>query len=348
MWIVIGIIVILGCLAFWYRPATLKRAGPQSINTLQQVELGGQKQWISIRGTDVNNPVLLFLHGGPGSANIAKLRFQCPELEEHFVVVNWDQRNAGKSYSPLFQKQTLTLDQLRQDTHQLVLYLRERFGGRKIYLLGFSWGTVLGLWTAYDYPEDIQAYISVAQVVSYPQAEKISLVHVQQVASDLNDTVAIKELAGIDPAYQNEDWYSQLMIERKWLLKYGGVYHTADSYMHELWMMLKAPEYSFVNVALWPLSSNQAMQTMLPELMSLDFFEKVHEIEVPVYFLVGRYDYNEPFELTQSFYEQIQAPQGKQLIWFEDSAHDLFFDQPEKVVEELVKIKGNHRDRKCS
>jgi pimeloyl-ACP methyl ester carboxylesterase len=107
MFIWILVIAILIAATFWSSPAPLQAEG--GINSLEQVELGGMKQWISIRGTDIHNPVLLFLHGGPGSANLAKLRIQVPELEKHFVVVNWDQRGAGKSYSPGFDMSTLSL-----------------------------------------------------------------------------------------------------------------------------------------------------------------------------------------------------------------------------------------------
>jgi len=340
MWIGILIIAILGILACWFGSAPLKNSTSQSINILEQVELGGVKQWISIRGSNINNPLLLFLHGGPGSANLSKLRNQIPELEGHFVVINWDQRGAGKSYAPWFDQNSLTLGQLRQDTHQLVGYLRERFGGRKIYLMGFSWGTVLGLWTIYDYPEDFNAFISVSQIVSYQEGEKLSLAYVQQVAHDTNNQTAIQELTNINPSYTSGDWYDQLIMQRKWLLAFGGVYHTASSYNHEIWMMLKAPEYSFVDFGLWPLSSSKSLQTLYPELMPINFFESVRKVDVPVYFLVGRHDYNAPFELTEAYYEQLQAPQGKQLIWFEDSAHDLFFDQPEALVNALTNIVG--------
>ena len=108
-------VVIVGVLLFlsiYYSPASLKTDKENGVNTLEKIELGGVKQWISIRGQNVNNPVLLFLHGGPGSANLALLRTQCPDLEKHFVVVNWDQRGAGKTYSPTFDMNSLTVEQI--------------------------------------------------------------------------------------------------------------------------------------------------------------------------------------------------------------------------------------------
>ncbi len=337
----LGIVILLVILVlFRYGPAAPTTSSANGINVLEQVELAGVKQWISIRGTDINNPVLLFLHGGPGSANLAKLRVQCPALEEHFVVVSWDQRGAGKTYTLRSGVQDLTLAQLRADTHALVTYLRDRFGGEKIYLMGFSWGTALGLWTVHDYPEDFHAFISVGQMVNWQAGEALSLAYVQQIAREQNHKKAQQELTGIDPAYLADDWYAQQQRQRHWLLAFGGVYHTTNSYNHEAWMLFTAPEYSLVDFALWPLAQSQSLKQLTPELRELDFAASVPQIEVPIYFLVGRHDYNTPFELTQLYYEQLQATQGKHFIWFEESAHDIFFDQPETLVNVLMGIKN--------
>jgi pimeloyl-ACP methyl ester carboxylesterase len=338
--IIVLLVLVVGLLICWAHPAKLNPTGNQSINSLERVELGGIKQWISIRGTDRNNPVLLFLHGGPGSANLAKLRLQCPELEQYFVVVNWDQRGAGKSYAAWFSDTPPTLEQLRENTHELVQLLRSRFNGRKIYLVGFSWGSLLGVWTAHDYPEDIEAYISVSQETNLLEAERLSLEYIQQTASNADDQVAVQALSSIIPTYISDDWYNQLMCERKWLLKYGGVYHTTDDYNHEAIMLLKAPEYSFIDFSFWPWSSAKSLKTLWPEVMKVNLFETVPSIEVPFYFLAGRYDHNVPSELTESYFQFLEAPQGKHLIWFENSAHDLFFDQPDLMLSTLVAIRN--------
>ena len=192
------------------------------INILEQVELGGVKQWVSIRATNRHNPVLLFLHGGPGSANIAKLRIQVPELEQHFVVVNWDQRGAGKSYSPGFNASTLSRQQLVSDAHELVGLLKKRFDTHKIYLMGFSWGSVLGLSLVDQYPDDFEAFISISQVVDYQTGEKLSLAYARESAQRESNAQALEELASVDPAYISTDWQSQLSTQRKWLLQFGG------------------------------------------------------------------------------------------------------------------------------
>jgi pimeloyl-ACP methyl ester carboxylesterase len=164
VWVLVSFLVVLIWYAFQSGPAPLQTKN--GVNLLEQVELNGVKQWISIRGTDIHNPVLLFLHGGPGSANLAKLRLQIPELEQNFIVVNWDQPGAGKSASLNFDYGTLSKERIFSDAHELVETLKVRFGVEKIYLMGFSWGTVIGLELAAQYPEDFVAYISVSQIVS--------------------------------------------------------------------------------------------------------------------------------------------------------------------------------------
>jgi pimeloyl-ACP methyl ester carboxylesterase len=334
------VIAIFMAVISWSRPAPLEAA--IGINMLEQVELGGVKQWISIRGVNAKNPVLLFLHGGPGSANIAKLRLQVPELEKHFVVVNWDQRGAGKSFSFFADPAALKREQMVLDAHELVGLLKQRFGVEKIYLLGFSWGTVLGLSLAEQYPDDFEAFISVSQVVDYRTGEQMSLAYVREAAQKAGNAQAVAELASVDPAYTSPDWQNQLATQRKWLLYFGGVYHTTSRYSHEIGMMLNAPEYSFAEVALWPMSSSNALKAMWPALMSLDFSESVPVVRCPVYFFVGRHDYNSPWQLTEAYYQALNAPARKRLVWFENSAHDIFFDEPRRLEQEVLSILQAH------
>jgi pimeloyl-ACP methyl ester carboxylesterase len=338
----IWLLVVVMWYVFKSGPAPLQAEG--GINSLEQIQLGGMKQWISIRGTDIHNPVLLFLHGGPGSANLAKLRIQVPELERQFVVVNWDQRGAGKSYSPGFDISTLSLKQYVSDAHELVGILRQRFNVEKIYLMGFSWGTVIGLSLADQYPDDFLAYISVSQEVDFKAGEKASLEYVRQTALTIGNTQAMTELSSVDPSYASPGAFAQLMTERKWLLQFGGVYHHANSYSHEAWMMLKAPEYSLVEFAFWPMGSSNSLKWMWPKLMNINFFEQIPVVRCPFYFFVGRYDYNTPSQLTETYYQKVEAPAGKHLIWFENSAHDLFFDEPRKVVKEIVRISEKNNE----
>jgi pimeloyl-ACP methyl ester carboxylesterase len=126
--------------------------------------------------------------------------------------------------------------------------------------------------------------------------------------------------------------------ERKWLLRFGGVYRTTDSYAHELWDLLRAPEYSLYDVGRWPSGSSRSLGRLWPEVMNINFFVTISEVDVPVHFFLGRYDYTVPSQVGAQYYEQLAAPAGKHLLWFENAAHDIFFDEPDRLVAETLAI----------
>ena len=140
------------------------RVDPEGIALLESVTLGGHRQWVLVRGADKTNPILLFLHGGPGSPYMGLAHAFQGDLEKHFVVVQWDQRGSGKSF-PDTPPGSMTVDQFRADTHELVLWLRQRFHRDKIYLLGHSWGAFLGISEAKSHPENLYAYIGAGQMI---------------------------------------------------------------------------------------------------------------------------------------------------------------------------------------
>ena len=146
-----------------------------SIATLQQVHLGGTDQWVLIRGRSIHNPVLLVLHGGPGMPELGVWRFLSglKSLENNFIVVNWDQRGAGKSYQAIDPTSHMTVDQFVSDATQLTNYLRQRFHQQRIYVAGASWGTTLGTLLVQRHPELFAAYIGTGQMVSQTATDQI-------------------------------------------------------------------------------------------------------------------------------------------------------------------------------
>lgn len=175
------------------------------IDALEEITLGDVKQWILIRGEDVSNPILLFLHGGPGFPEMPFTHIDSPRLEEHFIVVNWDQRGAGKSYNPEITEETMNIEQFLSDTYELIRILRQRFSKDKIFLIGHSWGSILGLYTAYRHPDYLHAYIGMGQVVDMREAEMISYRYTVEKAREAEDGEAIKMLKTIgQPPYEGD------------------------------------------------------------------------------------------------------------------------------------------------
>jgi len=143
---------------------SLRRVRPNSIASLEQVSLGDLKQFILIRGRNRTHPLLLFLHGGPGMpAMYLAHRFQ-KRLEDHFVVVHWDRRGAGKSYNKDIPLETMNVEQMIADTCELIRYLKRCFDQEKIYLVGHSWGTYLGMLVVHRHPELFYAYVGIGQL----------------------------------------------------------------------------------------------------------------------------------------------------------------------------------------
>lgn len=315
---------------------------PNSVASLERIELGGIDQSILIRGKDTRNPVVLFLHGGPGYPQIAYARHYQSLLENDFIVVNWDQRGAGKSYHGQMGEEDLQVDKLVEDTLELTEYLKERFQKKKIYIVGHSWGSLLATWTVQKYPEHYYAYIGVGQVADSPRGELISYQYVLQEARKRNVPDAIRELESIGaPPYQNPR--KDATLERKWVSAFGGSERGSDSYQAMIRGILLEPEYSWADGIRLALGDAFSRKAILPQTKDTKLAETVPKLELPVYFCMGRHDYMTPSEVAYNYYEQLEAPH-KQFVWFEESAHFPHFEEQEKFHAFLVTLKETYND----
>ncbi len=301
-----------------------------SIATLEDMKLGDYQQTLLIRGRNSKNPILLYLHGGPGMTELPLVRHFNAALEERFTVVLWEQRGAGHSYSPFLDKKTLTIEQLLSDAHQLIQNLTERFQQRKVVLVGHSFGSFLGLELARRYPELLSAYVGIGQAVYFPEGEKLSMKFVRREALLSQNAEALRELGRIDDyPSQKPGSMDDVFTERKWLAKFGGVLHGKDG-LGSLFSVERPPEFTLFDFVPFALGSYSSLKVLWPQaLRAPDFRVTAAKLEVPVYFVMGRHDYNVPFELARDYYDRLDAP-SKQWIWFESSAHMPNFGEPEK------------------
>ena len=162
--IILGIILIFLLHACATTPdlhESVRIDGVKPLTELVKVPIGGVDQWLLIRSANPDNPVFLFLHGGPGAAEMPLLRYYNYALEKYFTVVMWDQRGAGKSNKNSVPPESINMDQLLIDTHEIVQYLKNRFDQPKIFLAGHSLGTVLGIQAIKDHPKDFYAYVGI-------------------------------------------------------------------------------------------------------------------------------------------------------------------------------------------
>ncbi len=305
-----------------------------SVAELLALDVNGQKQWISIRGKDRNNPVLLWLHGGPGSAQMSMSHHLDHALEEKYVVVHWDQRGAGKSNHGGFVEQTMTVEQLKDDALLIISYLQNSLGQEKIYLLGHSFGTQLGIELVQEYPEKFHGYFAVGQVVDHARAVAIAQGWLRQEMMKGDDQSGLEKLDSIEnPALCHSDYRKFVKLA----VPYGG--HYDKSMLEMAFIAFQAPEYTFADYGRLLGGMNRGGAPLHKDglMNQYNYMESVPEIEVPVYFFAGREDYNTPLELIEEYYNVIKAPE-KRLIVFEHSAHTPFFSETEKFNNEIIRI----------
>lgn len=314
---------------------------PGSVAELTPVELNGTRQWITIRGHDRDKPVLLFLAGGPGGSQLAATRKMLGDLEKQFVVVNWDQPGAGKSYGAA-DFETLTPDQYIDDAHALTLYLRERFGKEKIYLLGESWGSLLGVWLVQRYPDLYHAFAGAAQMVAFLETDTYDYNLALQIARERGDRGKIEALEKQGPPPYYGDGVAWPVIE---YIMYLSSMMNSDPAItgpgYDTLGDIAAPEYGLYDKVNYVRGLLATMNAMWPQLWEIDLRQDAPRLAVPVYFLEGRHDINAPPYLVEDYAQGLEAPH-KELIWFEHSGHSPWVDEAQKMVDLLINIKQAH------
>jgi proline iminopeptidase len=324
---------------------------PEGIEVLEQVELGGVPQWVSIRGRNRDNPVLLFIHGGPGDPMIGlSWAFQNP-WEDYFTVVQWDQRGSGKNASTADREAlrgTFTVDRLTRDAEELVAHLRERLGKEKVVVLGYSSGAVVGIHLAKSRPEWLHAYIGIGQVshnflrAFYDRTLEIA------VAKESAEAVAeLKSLSSYVEAATTlgQDPDPALQAIWKWANRFDGGWYGKGGWDLYLDLPLLAPEYSQEEtVAAWDAMSwlgeglwlgDGDIEYMNKRWATLDLRELGPRFEVPVLVFQGRYDLTPPMENARAYFDWIEAPH-KHFVTFERSAHIPFIEEPGRFLVALL------------
>ena len=329
----IGLVVLVVALgifvfvAFAGRGKTPPIAGPRSIARLETIQIGGTNQWWLIRGADTANPVLLFLHGGPGMPLMFLAHSFQRELEKHFVVVQWDRRGTGKSRDAARETQSINVRQVLDDTFDVTRRLRERFEQQKIYLVCHSWGTYLGLLAIREHPEYYRAYVGIGQIAgNLQQVRAIQREFVLRQAQEAGDQAVVARLEK-----------PNARVDEDLLFRYHGELYRARSFWPILFEGLRAPEYTLqdgLNVKPAADRVNRAMRyNVEPGLLQ----GEIDEVDVPVFFFLGRHDFNAPSQLAVEYLQRLRAPYNR-LIWFEQSAHFPFYEEKRKFAAEMLRV----------
>jgi pimeloyl-ACP methyl ester carboxylesterase len=312
----------------------------KSIARLEKLKIGGSDQWILQRSENIDNPVILFLHGGPGTSQLTSNRRNTKSLEKFFTVVNWDQRGAGKSYAAIADNGRMNIEQFIQDTRELTHYLMKKFEQERIVLAGHSWGSAIGALTVARYPEFYHCYVGFGQIARMAEGELASYRWTLDQARKLKNRRAVGALEKMGPPPYAGDWRAKTISERSWVARFGGEVHGSwfGAVGIVLGNVLFSREYNLadrLNVFRGVLGS---MRHLWPELMKVDLFQSVPELKVPVFFIEGRHDHEVPSEIAARYFAALQAP-AKELIWFENAAHMVNSEERDlfnKIVVEKV------------
>ncbi|MEZ4622500.1 MAG: alpha/beta hydrolase [Caldilineaceae bacterium] len=307
---------------------------PNSIATLEQIPLNGSKQWVSIRGRDRNNPVLLFLAGGPGGSQLTTARHELAGLEDHFVVVNWEQPGAGKSFYAV-DRSTLTPERYISDGLALVHHLQARFGVDKVYVLGESWGSALGVLMVQREPERFHAFAGTAQMVAFLETDLICYDFAIDWAEQQGNIQHASQLReqGPPPYYGDGVAWKQVNYLRDTYayMNQNPAIHTDFNTPRDL----GSPEYGLLDIVNWVRGPLDTLGIVYQQLWDIDFRKDALRLDVPVYFLLGRHDVNAPAALVEEYYELLDAPH-KEIVWFEHSGHSPWVSESETFVEAMV------------
>jgi pimeloyl-ACP methyl ester carboxylesterase len=330
-----------------YRQFQIKRTTsfntPESIDSLERVTIGGMTQWIYLRGKNKHNPVLLFLQDGYGIPMIYRARNMSVStgLENDFVMVFWDKRGEGKSRHSRLTQDIYQTENYVSDVGELAAYLTSRFKTPKIFLMGHSGGSEIGIKSIKEYPELFYAYIGVGQVVDLLRAFNQAYDWALAKAKCQDNQQALNELNKLGkPPYTSLE---QFAILEKWKNKFGGMIPNkklADSRNQRLLkQLIVSPDYTLKDI--WYVLSDLFWLVKLraKDICATKITETITDVKIPVYFLQGDSDIGSPPNLLQEYVSKLRALQGKKIIIFKNCGHYLFDEQPKAIGLELRNIK---------
>jgi pimeloyl-ACP methyl ester carboxylesterase len=336
------VLVITGLLIVWSpgkaRPFVDASGTPlaRGISEKIRVEINGVQQGMFIKSRNEANPVLLFVHGGPGLPEYFLTETYTTGWEDYFTVCWWEQRGAGLSYSPDVATGTMTVDQFVSDTLAVTNYLRARFHQEKIYLMAHSGGTLIGIAAAARAPELYHAYIGVAQITHQIESEGMAYDFMLAQYRENGNTRMVRRLeaAGVPNTIPLPPAYDRLRDDAMHSIGIGTTREMKSVITGLFLPSLQFPEYTVgEKINLWR-GKIWSKSLLWKQVLGPDLREQVPALDLPTYFMHGAYDYTVSYALAQSYLSQLDAPL-KGFYTFENSAHSPMFEEPEKMMKIL-------------
>jgi len=304
------------------------------------IQINGVDQGMFIKSKNIHNPVLLFVHGGPGMPEYWLTQRYPTGLEDHFTVAWWEQRGAGLSYYPDMPPETMTVEQFVDDTLEVTRYLIQRFGQEKIYLIAHSWGSFIGIQAAAKSPELYHAYIGMGQISNQLQSEQLAYEYALEQYRNNNNQRMLRKLEASAPTktVPLPDAYEALRDEYMHGLGVGTT-HDMKSVITGIFLPFwRFQEYTLAEkVHLWrgKVYARSREFSLWETMLVTDMIQQVPDLAIPVYFFHGKFDYTCAYPLARAYYENLNAPL-KGFYTFENAAHSPLFEEPQKAVSILL------------
>lgn len=318
--------VIAAALAFPTWTPSIK--GENSIAALEQVKVNGAWHEVMIRGADQSNPIVIFVHGGPGCSEIPYVRKYQQRLEKHFTIVHYDQRGSGKSYRFGEDYSDVTAGVLVDDLLSLTDYATDRLGQSKAILVGHSYGTYIGMQAAAASPEKFAAYIGIGQVSDHHASELDSFAFVLGQAAAADDRGDVSKLE----AMRKDIEAGREITPRSLIRKYGGAARLIDDNRDYVQGFLLNREYNLLDVIRYARGIAETQDGLLREEARRPITTLVEKLSLPVYFVMGEHDYMTSTNAAKAYFDELDAP-DKSFIVYERSAHYPQFEEEERFTE---------------
>jgi len=318
-----------------------------SVAEYETVVIGGVNQSLLIRGINKNNPILLFIHGGPGTPYDGLAHTFQEKLEQEFIVVHWAQRGSGHSYKNKTSRKSINFEQSLQDAYEVMLHLTKRFGKDKLYLLGHSWGSYQGLYLAQRHPELIHVYIGVAQGVDLLEQETLSHNYVVREAEKRKDKKVLGKLDKIGrPPY--EDLFRAFNTKYSTLTRYEAFVYGETDQKKLFRPVRKSKEYGLFGFLKYGLGLFYHYRNLLKNenenAWTISPMKDVLDLKIPVYFIHGEHDIVASKELLEKYVNVLRAPR-KSIMYIKNSGHWMFLTASGEFCNSVIGAK-EYRNQK--
>lgn len=326
----LGIILLLYIVVNLIRPTwTPAIKGDNSISELRKVNIGDTELEIMIRGNDRDNPVLIFVHGGPCCSEIPYVRKYQDELEKDFTIVHYDQRGSGKSYVFGEDYSEITVATHVSDLVELTKYIESYLEKEQVILVGHSFGTYIATMAVSQQPELYQAYVGIGQMSNPIEGELNNLYRCIEAAEEAGNEEDSNYLKNLEQSILE----GEIITPRNYVRKYGFAARKINDNGDYLLGFLFGTEYNWLDAIRFYTASIKYQDNLIVESTNNPITQIVTEINVPVYFVMGKYDGMTSPESAKKYLENITGDGIKEFLLFEESAHYPQFEEEQKFYQ---------------